>query len=125
MTIAKPTFSVIINTTDRADSLKTLLNTLDHQSYSDFEVIVVVGPTRDNTMQLLAAFEDRVRVLRCRVANLSQSRNIGLLDARGDIVAYIDDDAVPCRNWPRPCAICPKTAACLPISARPCSIVTR
>ena len=40
-----------------------------------------------------------VRVLRCPRANLSESRNIGLLAARGEIVVFIDDDAVPCYHW--------------------------
>jgi len=99
MTTAELTFSVVINTTDRAGPLRTLLRALEHQSYPHFEVIVVVGPTRDNTLEVLSEYNDRVRVLRCPKANLSQSRNIGLLAARGDIVAFIDDDAVPCRRW--------------------------
>lgn len=99
MTTGGPTFSLIVNTTDRAGPLRTLLHALEHQSYPDFEVVVVVGPTRDNTLEVLSAYEGRLRVLRCPTANLSRSRNIGLLAARGDIVAYIDDDAVPCRRW--------------------------
>ncbi|HET91538.1 MAG TPA: glycosyltransferase [Chloroflexi bacterium] len=59
----------------------------------------MVGPTHDDTLEMLSEYGGRVRVLRCPEANLSQSRNIGLLDARGDVVAYIDDDAVPCRRW--------------------------
>ena len=93
------TFSVIVNTTDRAASLKILLQALEHQSYPHFEVIVVVGPTRDHTLDILKEYEGRLRVLHCPVANLSVSRNIGLRAARGEIVAYIDDDAVPSRNW--------------------------
>ena len=99
MTTANLVFSLIINTTDRADSLQTLLRTLEYQSYSHFEVIVVVGPTRDRTLDVLSQYEGRVRVLRCPKANLSQSRNIGLLAARGDIVTFIDDDAVPSQRW--------------------------
>jgi GT2 family glycosyltransferase len=76
-----------------------LLAGLEHQSYPHFEVIVVVGPTEDHTLDVLSPYADRVQVLRCPVANLSESRNIGLLAARGEIVAYTDDDAVPCRNW--------------------------
>lgn len=99
MTTRDLTFSLVINTTDRADPLRTLLRTLEHQSYPHFEVVVVVGPTHDNTLDVLSEYEGRVRVWRCTQANLSQSRNIGLLAARGDIVAYIDDDAVPCTRW--------------------------
>jgi hypothetical protein len=93
------TFSLIINTIDRAGPLKTLLQTLEHQSYPHFEVIVVVGPTQDNTLEMLSEYESRIRVLHCPKANLSQSRNIGLLAARGDIVVFIDDDAVPSQRW--------------------------
>jgi glycogen(starch) synthase len=99
MTTADLTISLVINTTDRADSLRTLLRALDHQSYPHFEVIVVVGPTSDNTIEVLSEVEGRVRLLRCPKANLSRSRNVGLLAARGDIVAFIDDDAVPSRCW--------------------------
>ncbi len=99
MTTADLTFSLVVNTTDRAGPLETLLRSLEHQSYPQFEVVVVVGPTKDNTLDVLSNYEGRLRVLRCPVANLCQSRNIGLLAARGDIVAFVDDDAVPSRRW--------------------------
>ncbi|MAT96720.1 MAG: hypothetical protein CL608_06210 [Anaerolineaceae bacterium] len=99
MSIANPTFSIVVNTTDRAKPLRTLLRALEHQSYPHFEVIVVVGPTKDETLDVLADYAGRVRVLRCRKANLSESRNLGLLAAQGDFVAYIDDDAVPSYHW--------------------------
>jgi glycosyltransferase involved in cell wall biosynthesis len=92
-------FSVVISTLDRADSLRVLLQALEAQTYSNFEVIVVVGPVRDHTLEILSRYEGRVRVLRCSQANLAHSHNIGLLAARGDVVAFIDDDAVPCRRW--------------------------
>jgi hypothetical protein len=99
MNTAELTFSVIFNTVDRARSVQTLLHALEHQSYPHFEVIAVVGPTYDNTLEVLEAYKGRVRVLRCAESNLSMSRNTGLLAARGDIVAYLDDDAAPSRHW--------------------------
>ena len=99
MSSEEPSFSIVINTTDRAGPLGTLLCALEQQSYLSFEVIVVVGPTHDGTMQVLAEYDGRVRVLHCRHANLGRSRNVGLLAARGSVVAFIDDDAVPCRRW--------------------------
>ncbi len=99
MTSGEPTFSIVVSTTDRALPLRTLLRSLEHQTYSQFEVLVVVGPTHDGTLDVLAEYASRVRVLRCPTANLSRSRNIGVRDARGEIVAFIDDDAVPSNRW--------------------------
>ncbi|MDX1664110.1 MAG: glycosyltransferase [Candidatus Promineifilaceae bacterium] len=99
MSARELTFSIVVNTLDRAQSLHTLLRSLEYQSYPHFEVIIVVGPTADQTLEMLQEWEGRVRVLRCPTANLSRSRNIGLQAARGDVVAYIDDDAVPSYHW--------------------------
>jgi len=99
MTIDKLTFSIIINTLDRAGPLHTLLHALEHQSYPHFEVVVVVGPVKDNTLEVLKEFEGRIRLIHCENKNLSHSRNIGLIASRGDVVAFIDDDAVPSRRW--------------------------
>jgi len=99
MSGAEPTFSLVVNTLDRADQLGTMLRALEHQTYPHFEVVVVVGPTCDHTLEVLSQYDGRVRVLRCPTANLCRSRNIGVAGARGDIVAFIDDDAVPCRTW--------------------------
>ena len=99
MPTAPLTFSLIITTVDRAPSLQTLLHALEQQFYPHFEVIVIVGPTRDHTLEILARYENRIRLLRAHRARLSRSRNIGLQAARGDIVAFLDDDAVPSPRW--------------------------
>ena len=93
------TVSIVINTIDRARSLEILLESLEEQTYPLFEVIVVVGPTNDNTRTMLEAYRDKVTVQKCPEANLGMSRNIGIREARGDLVAFIDDDAVPSRRW--------------------------
>ena len=97
---SQPFISVIVNTCDRCEALRTLLYSLNRQTYPDFEVVVVVGPTRDDSVEMLAEeFGERITVVRCRQFNLSASRNVGLGNAAGDVVAFIDDDAVPCFTW--------------------------
>jgi glycosyltransferase involved in cell wall biosynthesis len=91
--------SVIINTLDRRDSLERTLVALRDQRYSHFEVVVVDGPSVDGTAEMLRAFEGRARIAACPEANLGLSRNIGLQLAAGDIVAFIDDDAIPPPVW--------------------------
>ena len=91
--------SIVIATLDRADSLRTTLDALDHQHDPDFEVIVVRGPCCDHTDDVLAEFAERIVVLDNPVRNLSVSRNLGISAASGDIVAFLDDDAVPEPQW--------------------------
>ena len=96
----KPTVSVIINTLNRGDMLSKVLTSLQWLKYEgEFEVIVVNGPSTDNTASVLEEWDSRIRVGQCDVANLSVSRNIGINMARGEYVVFIDDDAYPEPEW--------------------------
>jgi glycogen synthase len=96
---SEPTFSIVINTDGRAKSLTTTLESLRYLDYPRFEVCVVPGPTADGTAELLARWPDRIKFAACPERNLSISRNIGIAMAAGEIVAFIDDDAVPEAEW--------------------------
>lgn len=91
--------SVAICTLNRANALRNALIALRYQTVPDLEVVVVNGPSTDNTCQVLAEFADEIRVESCDVANLSVSRNIAIRASAGDIVAFLDDDAVPEFGW--------------------------
>jgi glycosyltransferase involved in cell wall biosynthesis/GT2 family glycosyltransferase len=91
--------SVVICTYNRADSLAQTLESLRHQHHEDFEVVVVNGPSTDHTPDVLAAWEDRVKLVENPLANLAVSRNLGIRAAAGEIVAFIDDDALPEFDW--------------------------
>jgi hypothetical protein len=92
-------FSVVINTDSRLSWLKRTLSGLRYLTYPHFEVCVVSGPTEDGTKDYLASLGDDVKVGYCLKRNLSQSRNIGIAMADGDVVVFIDDDAVPEPEW--------------------------
>jgi len=95
-----PSFSIVINTLNRAPLLAKTLDSLRWLRYRGrFEVIVVNGPSTDHSQDIIDAWLPAVRSARCAVANLSVSRNIGICMARGDIVAFIDDDAIPEPEW--------------------------
>ena len=93
-------FSIIINTLNRAPLLDRTLRSLQWLHYAgEFEVIVVNGPSTDNSEDVIAAWGRSIRVARCALPNLSVSRNIGICLACGEIVAFIDDDAIPEPEW--------------------------
>jgi glycogen synthase len=94
-----PPVSVVVNTYNRAASLDQTLQAMRRQNYSNFEVVVVNGPSTDRTMDVLRAHALHIRVGTCAQRNLSISRNVGIEMARGEFVAFIDDDAVPDEDW--------------------------
>lgn len=94
-----PTVSIIINTDGRAKSLRNTLDSLRYLKYNSFEVVVVYGPTPDGTRDLLSQWTSEVKTFHCPVRNLSQSRNIGIAHSAGEILAFIDDDAIPEPEW--------------------------
>jgi glycogen synthase len=100
-----PTFSIVINTDGRARSLAKTLQSLRHVDYPRFEVCVVCGPTPDGTRELLDSWRGQIKIAECPVRNLAVSRNIGVALAAGEIVAFIDDDAMPEAEWLRDLAV--------------------
>ena len=79
------TFSVVVCTLDRRESLRRTLDGLVQQTHRAFEVIVVNGPSSDGTAELLAGYP--VRVGTCPERHTGLARNIGSRMAAGDIVA--------------------------------------
>lgn len=93
------TLSIVICTYNRIDHLKRCLDYLRCQSNPNFEVVVVDGPSTDGTKAYLARHGNGIKVFENPHCNLSASRNIGIANAAGDIVAFIDDDSIPFDTW--------------------------
>ncbi|WP_294534524.1 glycosyltransferase [uncultured Rhodoblastus sp.] len=91
--------SVVICTLNRADDLQRTLESFALQRYRDFEIVVVNGPSLDRTSEVIDAWKGHIKAAWCPKSNLSMSRNIGIAAAAGDIVAFIDDDAIPEPIW--------------------------
>lgn len=92
---ASPSVSIIVSTFDRLPHLRRLLDSLSHLESDDFELVIVNGPSRDGTAAFLGQWPYPFKLRECPEANLSRSRNIGIAAATGDILVFIDDDAVP------------------------------
>lgn len=93
--------SVVIPTYNRASSLSLTLDALTRVDPNPFEVIVVEGPSTDDTAAMLDEWGDRIKRVACPTKNLSSSRNLGIAAAAGELVAFIDDDAYPDPAWLR------------------------
>lgn len=98
-----PFVSVVVCTKDRADALdKYTLKYLFKQDYPNYEIIVVVDDSKDNTLQILDKYKDMIHVIVIyKSKGLSYARNLGIKYSKGDIIAFIDDDCVINKNWLR------------------------
>ncbi len=91
--------SVVISTLHRADSLRLTLAALQFQRHRDFEVVVVEGPSEVGWGRIATEQHRWVQRVSCPEANLARSRNLGIAAASGEVVAFVDDDAVPEPRW--------------------------
>ena len=90
----KPLISVIMPTYNRKSIIQKAITSVLNQSYTNFELIIIDDGSDDGTYTLLKSLEDeRIRILRHEVnKGSSYSRNIGLKNAKGDIIMYLDSD---------------------------------
>jgi GT2 family glycosyltransferase len=95
--------SVVVCTRNRSAILADCLDRLRGLTYPQLEVVVVDNaPTDDSTrrvVQAVAESDPRFRYVREPRPGLSCARNRGLAEARGEVLAYTDDDVAVDPDW--------------------------
>ncbi len=92
-------FSIVINTYNRGEALRAALESLRYQNYRDFEVVVVNGPSTDSSVEVVREWGDAIVAVKCPVVKIAVSRNLGIDHASGDVVCFMDDDALADPRW--------------------------
>jgi glycosyltransferase involved in cell wall biosynthesis len=92
--------SVITPTRNRAEMLERCIDSVLAQAHTEFELLVVDDGSDDATPEFLARCSDpRVRSFRIDHAGVCAARNHGLDQARGSVIAYLDDDNLMDPLW--------------------------
>ena len=86
--------SVVVVSRGRPDALKRCLLGIAQLQYPVFEVVIVSDPSGIKAAKSLPFAAD-LKLVPFDKPNISAARNLGIVEAAGDIVAFIDDDAVP------------------------------
>jgi len=88
--------SVVMPAYNNAAHIGEALDSVFAQDYPHFEVLVVDDGSTDDTPQVLARYRDekRIRVLSQANAGSAAARNLGIREARGHYVAFLDADDV-------------------------------
>ncbi len=93
-----PLVSVIIITYNRCRDLERCLESLMPQLYSNCETVVVDGGSTDCTLDVIKQYPIKI-VQEPKRGGISAARNLGVSHCKGDIVVFLDDDAIAEMDW--------------------------
>jgi glycosyltransferase involved in cell wall biosynthesis len=98
--------SVVVATYDRSGSLRTTIESLAAQTLPQsigWEILVVDNNSNDKTREVVEELQheypERIRYLFEPHQGISNARNAGIREARGEILAFIDDDETASEDW--------------------------
>ena len=97
-------FSVVVATFNRRDDLFRLLNSLKQQTTpaDQFEIIVACDGSTDGTIEMVRQFQalcGNLRLLELSNRGPAAARNAAAREARGQYLAFTDDDCVAAPDW--------------------------
>jgi glucosyl-dolichyl phosphate glucuronosyltransferase len=98
----QPFISVVIPTCNRTNTLMHCIESIRANNYPNYEIIIVDQGFDDKTQrQIENRFHEdrRIVYLRSNIRCSSDSRNKGWHGARGEIIAFTDDDAFVGSGW--------------------------
>lgn len=99
-----PLVSILIVTHNSKHHLSDLFNSLAHQSYSSFEIIIVDNASSDGTAeearQLFGHVNYPVKIIECHVNHgFAAGCNLALDESKGELIALLNTDATPEKDW--------------------------
>jgi len=89
-----PRVSIVLPTYNRVMYIGEAIDSVLKQTYANWELLVVDDGSTDNTVELVSQIEDdRIRLLQTpKRLWATGTRNFGLNDASGELIAFIDSD---------------------------------
>ena len=93
--------SVVIPLYNKAQAIQKTLDSVLAQTYKDFEIVVVDDGSTDGSADVAEAMlreckvygvECRGKVIRKANGGVSSARNIGVMEAKGEYIAFLDGD---------------------------------
>jgi glycosyltransferase involved in cell wall biosynthesis len=94
-----PSATVAICTRERADDLRRTLDAVCRLRPAPLEILVIDNAPLSGATRAVTADHPAVRYVVEPIRGLNCARNRALREARGDIVAFTDDDATPEGDW--------------------------
>lgn len=88
------TFSIVIPTLNRQKDLLNMLESLVHQDFKDFEVLVIDQNQSDLIDDICRGYQEKINLKQIKIEpkGASNARNVGINNAKGTFIGFPDDD---------------------------------
>lgn len=96
-----PKVSIILPTYNRSWIIARAVKSVLDQTFEDFELVIIDDGSTDDTDEVLKKFSDsRIKLIKTEVnGGVCRARNLGLKNAKGELVAYLDSDNLWYKNY--------------------------
>ena len=91
----QPLISIVIVTRNRKVELRKCLEAVSIQTYRNIETLIIDNKSEDGTVEMIMTEFPAVNLIRLdRNLGCPGARNVGALNARGEILFFLDDDCI-------------------------------
>src|SRR5689334_4331637 len=88
-----PLVSIVMPAYNRANFIIETIDSIQKQTYSNWELIIVDDGSTDRTSEIIMNIEDkRIRYYKEQHRGMEDARNFGLEKARGEFIGFMDSD---------------------------------
>ena len=85
--------TIIINVYNGEKFINKCIDSIINQTYKKIEILIINDGSTDNTLKIIKKYKDkRIRIITTKNKGLSMSRNIGIENAKGEYLYFIDSD---------------------------------
>ena len=91
-----PFVSVIVPVLNSEKTIERCITSLLDQDYpmDKYEIIFVDNGSTDHTLKILNNFNKNIKILKEPIESSYRARNKGIMNTKGDIIAFTDSDCV-------------------------------
>lgn len=90
--VLQPKVSVVMPCYNNAAYVRQAVDSVLQQDYPNIELIVVDDGSKDNSLEVLASYGERIKVVSQPNQGPAAARNNGIRHATGDYIAFLDSD---------------------------------
>lgn len=97
-----PKISVIVPVYNVEKYLHRCIDSILTQTFTDFEVLLINDGSKDRSGEICDEYakkDSRVKVFHKENGGVSSARNVGLDNARGDLICFCDSDDFVTKDW--------------------------